>query len=453
MCRTNGSKDIIKNTRKSTTKVIIIIYLQKKGIIIEDFLPMTSNMFLFSDPLTAERLSWIAESMKHFFVNLHPDALRHPSREKNPLFNFFITGDALYSLHEEETLRIWDIILSLPSVCLICDPKELYLRGLSVSSLTMKFPEQVFDKKETNQPDPRFFWKDIIRVCGRIDPYTKTLGYLQISSPYMNRSSQNSLACLLEAVKEEMSPELYAYLDGVHVTHINQNPAGFKNIGAGFQEIGEISRNNNHPFLMLACGRSAAARGYSTLDDGKGMVVSTCTIEPCKIRNLNNIIDRFRHSHCILGESAGVIDISDVPATGRRLWEKKESTPPSLVLMITHTPYGTEHTFGGLSFAVACAHHGIATRVIFIEDGIYSLTGTQKAEPDDIFFTIQELVDAAGGNEHLELYAYLPSFHKRGVQKNKKMNAVLDIGPGELTSLLFSPPHGVMANHQRILLL
>jgi len=414
---------------------------------------MTSNTFLFSDPLTAERLSWIAESLKYFFINLHPDALRHPSREKNPLFNFFITGDALYSLHEEETLQIWDIILSLPSVWLICNRSELDLRGLSISSLIMKFPEQIFAQHKTDQPDSQFFWKEIIRVCRQIDPDTKTLGYLQISSPYMNRSSQNSLACLSVVVKEEMSPELYAYLDGVHVTHINQNPADFKNIGAGFQEIGELARINNNPFLVLACGKSAAARGYNTWDDGKGLVVSTCTIELCKIRNLNILVDRFRHSHCILGESAGLIDISDVPATGRGLWEKKESTPPSLVLMITHTPYGTEHTFGGLSFAIACAHYGIATRVIFLEDGIYSLTGTQKAEPEDIFFTIQEVVDAAGGNEHLELYAYLPSFHKRGVQKNKKMNAVLDIGPGELTALLFSPPHRVKANHQRILFL
>jgi hypothetical protein len=86
-----------------------------------------------------------------------------------------------------------------------------------------------------------------------------------------------------------------------------------------------------------------------------------------------------------------------------------------------------------------------------LENGIYSLTGVQRAEPDDIFFNIQEVIDAAGGNVGLELYAYIPSFHKRNIQKNKKLNAVLDIGPNELTNLLFSPPRGVLANHQRIL--
>lgn len=412
---------------------------------------MTSNSFLLSNALTAERLSWIAESLKYFYVNIHPDALRHPSQNKNPKFCFFITSDALYSIHEEETLQIWDLILSLPSVYLTCDSRELDLRGLSVSSLMMKFPGQVFNQKETDQPDSQSFWKEIIRVCRQMDSDTNILGYLQISSPYMYRSSQNSLTCLHAVVKEGLSPEIYAYLDGVHITHINQNPTEFKNIGTGFQEVGDLARNTNHSFLMLACERSAAERGYNTWDDGKDTIISSCTIEPCKIRNLNIIVDRFRHSHCILGESIGLIDISQVLATGREPWEKKKSTPPSLVVMITHTPYGTEHTFGGLAFAIACAHEGIATRVIFLEDGIYSLTGIQRAEPDDIFFNIQDAVDAAGGNKNLELYAYLPSFHKRNVQKNTKMNAVLDIGPSELTNLLFSPPHGVIANHQRIL--
>jgi tRNA 2-thiouridine synthesizing protein C len=408
-------------------------------------------MFLFSEFLAAERLSWIAESLKCFFVNLHPDALRHPSREESPFFVFFLTGDALYSLHEEETLRIWDIILSLPSVWMVCDRTELDLRGLSVSSLKIKFPGQVYDQDKTPDENTRLFWKDVLRVSRQMEPGATTAGYLQVSSPYMNRSCQNSVSCLRVAAEEHLFPELYAYLDGVHISHINQNPAEFRNLGAGLLEIWDMVRRDQHPFLMLASGRCAAARGYNTLDDGRGTVISTCTIEPCRIRNMNSIVDRFRHPHCIIGESAGMIDISHDLKAGPDLWGKKDPTPPSLVIIISHTPYGTEHTIGGLSFAIACAHHGIATRVIFLENGIYSLTGVQRAEPDDIFFNIQEVIDAAGGNAGLELYAYIPSFHKRNIQKNKKLNAVLDIGPNELTNLLFSPPRGVLANHQRIL--
>ena len=413
---------------------------------------MMSHIFLFSTTLTAERLSWIAESLKNYFVSLHPDALRQPAREENPLFAFFITGDALYSLHEEETRQIWDVVLSLPSVWLICDRRELDLRGLSVSPLKMKFPELIMDEKETDRPGSPSFWGELIRMCRQTGPDSKALGYLQISSPYMNRSSRNALSCLSAAARERVSPELYAYLDGIHVTHINQNPAGYTNIGAGLGDTAELARRKKLPFQMLACAESAAARGYKTLDDGKGMVVSTCTIDTCRIRSLNAIIERFRHNHCILGESAGIIDISPgSPSAGQMPWEKKKTPFPSLVIMITRTPYGTEHTLGALAFAIASAHQGIATRVIFMEDGIYSLTGTQVPEPDDVFFNIQDVVDASGGNDNLEFYAYLPSFHNRNIQKNKKMNAVLDIGPADLTTLLFSPPKGVDAGHQRIL--
>jgi len=412
---------------------------------------MVSNSFLLSEFITAERLSWLAESLKHFFVNLHPDALRHPSRDKNPFFIFFLTGDALYSLHDEETLTIWDIILSLPSVQIVCDREELDLRGLSVTPLKMKYPNQVSDQNGRQNIYPRLFWREIIRVWRQLEPGSSTFGYLQLSSPYMYRASQYSLTCLHAAIEEQMSPEFYGYLDGIHASHVNQKPAEFKNIGEGFLKIKEIAGKKNLPFLMLSCGQSAAARGYNTWDDGKGVIISTCTIEPCRIRNLNMMVDRFRRNHLILGESAGSVDISQSLKTGREVWEKKEHTPPSLVIVITRSPYGTEHTLGGLSFAIACAHHGIATRVIFLENGIYSLTGTQVAEPDDIFLNVQEVLNAAGGNENLELYAYLPSLHARNIQKNRKLNAVLDIGPGELMALLFSPPRGVMASHQRIL--
>jgi tRNA 2-thiouridine synthesizing protein C len=412
---------------------------------------MASNSFLFGEAIAAERLSWLSESLKYFFVNLHPDALRHPSRDKNPFFVFFLTGDAVYSLHDEETLPLWDLILSLPSVWLVCDREELDLRGLSVSSLKMKYPNQVFDQNGRQNSYPRSFWREIVRVWRQIEPGSGTFGYLQLSSPYMNRSSQYSLTCLHAAIEEQMAPELYGYLDGIHVSHTNQKPAEFKNIGENFLKIKEIAGKKNLPFLMLACSRCAAARGYSTWDDGKGIVISTCSIEPCKIRNLNVIIDRFRRGHPIAGGSAGIISISKTSENKPGLWIKKEPDAPSQVIVITYSPYGTEYTFGGLSFAIASAHQGIATRVIFLENGIYALTGTHATESDDIFFNIQDVIDTAAGSKNLELYAHMPSLQKRSIQKNKRLKGVLDIGTKELAQLLFSPPKGVYANQQRIL--
>jgi tRNA 2-thiouridine synthesizing protein C len=412
---------------------------------------MTSNAFLFSEPVTAERLSWVADSLKYFFVNLHPDALRHQSKDSLSFSVFFLTGDALYSLHDEETRPLWEIILSLPSVQLVCDREELDLRGLSVESLKMKYPNQIADQNGRRKSFPRSFWRELVRVWRQFEPGSGSFGCFQISSPYMNRSSQYSLACLHAAVEEQMAPEFYGYLDGIHLTHFNQKPAEFRNNGEEFLEIEDIARKRDLPFLMLACGRCAGERGYSTWDDGKGIVISTCTIEPCKIRDLSAIVDRFRKSHPVVGESAGIINIKKGAGTEPDHWGRKEPDAPPLVVFLTHSPYGTEHTFGGLSFAIAAAHQGIATRVIFIEDGIYTLTGTHAAEPDDVFFNIQDVIDTAAGSENLELYAYTPSFQRRSIQKNKKLNGVLDIGPAELAQRLFSPPKGIIANHQRVL--
>jgi tRNA 2-thiouridine synthesizing protein C len=106
--------------------------------------------------------------------------------------------------------------------------------------------------------------------------------------------------------------------------------------------------------------------------------------------------------------------------------------------------------FGAVSFAVACAYGEIPTRVIFIEDGIYALTGDHVLGKESHAFNLQEVIDAVAGSSNLQFFAFQPSFSQRGVAKNKKMNAVLDIGIPELGQLLFYSPNGVSAAHQRI---
>ena len=67
------------------------------------------------------------------------------------------------------------------------------------------------------------------------------------------------------------------------------------------------------------------------------------------------------------------------------------SAPP-LTILITKAPYGTEHAFGALSFAVASAYQGIPTKVIFIEEGVYALTGTHHLGEETQYF------NSAGNN-------------------------------------------------------
>ena len=107
------------------------------------------------------------------------------------------------------------------------------------------------------------------------------------------------------------------------------------------------------------------------------------------------------------------------------------------MILITQSPYSTEHAYGAIAFAVACAHQGILTRVIFLEDGVYALKGDQKFCPDSVGFNIQNHINAVAGNENLHLFALTPSFQKRGVTKNKTLKAVLEIGYPGLGKILF----------------
>ncbi len=126
------------------------------------------------------------------------------------------------------------------------------------------------------------------------------------------------------------------------------------------------------------------------------------------------------------------------------------SVPP-VTILITKAPYGTEYAFGALSFAVACAYQGIRTQVIFIEEGVYALTGIHRQSEDNQYYNLQEVIDAVAESENLQLYAYQPSLHLRKITKNKQIKAVMDIGKTELGQLLFNPPWGPQTGHQRVI--
>jgi tRNA 2-thiouridine synthesizing protein C len=412
---------------------------------------MTSHFFLLGGPVSQERLSWIEECLKFFFVKLNPENLLHHAKPHDGVFSFLLTGDALYSLHEPGSVRIWEIILLLPSVRIICDRQELALRGISIEGIKMKHPDQVIDHNRLGISGQQSFWNDVANIARQHEqPVPSTIGYLQLDSPYMHRSSLSTVRCLSAALEVHASVELYAYLDGVHCGHSSQNPSECENIGSGLEEVSEKAAKRGLQCQMIACCRCATARGYSTWDDGKGQVLSACTIKPFRIRNLNETIDRFERNHLILGENVASIQLkkdaqpSSFPLQG-------SSHAPPVTLLVTRMPYGTEMAFGAVSFAVACAAQGILTRVIFIEDGVYALTGNHTLGEDAQFFNLQEVIDTIAGSVNLHLYAFQPSLHQRGMVKNVKMNAVLDIGIAELGQLLFYPPKGLQAGHQRVI--
>ena len=412
---------------------------------------MTANIFLLSTPVTLERLSWIEECLKFFFVQLYPETLMHQPKGDSPVFTFLLTGDALYSLDDPETQQVWTIILSLSAVQLICDRQELDLRGISAGHLKMKFPDQVITTNSLGPDGQPSFWNDVVALARQTKPpLPGTVGWLQCESPYMHRSAWYGLRFLSAALADRLAIDLYAYLDGIHIGHTGQAPTEAENIGAGIEELGEWAARHGLPCQVIACNRNATARGYSTWDDGQGVVISTCAIKPVKIRDLNVMIDHFRQNHVILSAAAGSIQFrkGGSPSFDRA---EKSSTAPPVTILITKSPYSTETVFGAVSFAVACAHAGILTRVIFMEDAVYALTGTHRAPSDFSPYNLQDVINAVAGSENLHFFAFSPSFQKRGISKDKSLNAVLELGYPGLGKIFFYPPGNVQAEHQRVL--
>jgi tRNA 2-thiouridine synthesizing protein C len=412
---------------------------------------MTSHFFLLEGAITKERLSWIEECLKFFFVKLNPENLLHHTKPREGIFCFLLTGDALYSLHEPGTMQIWEIILSLPSVLIICDRQELALRGISIEGLKMKHHDQVIDHNRLGVSGRHSFWNDVAKIARQHEqPVPSTIGYLQFESPYMHRSSLSAVRCLAAALETHASVELYAYLDGIHLGHTCQHPTGHENVGAGLEEIAEKADKRGLQWQMIACNRCATARGYSTLDDGNGQVISACMIRPFRIRNLDEMITRFGRNHIILGNNVASIQLKKEGQQASFAVQEGGRAPP-VTILITSPPYATETAEGALSFAAACAVRGILTRVIFIEDGVYALTGNHTLDEEADFFNLQELIDIVAGSDNLHLFAFQPSLHLRAISKNPKLNAVLDIGMPELGELLFYPMKGMQAGHQRVI--
>ncbi|MDP2797267.1 MAG: DsrE family protein [Methanoregula sp.] len=413
---------------------------------------MNAHFFLLSSHVPVERLSWIEECLKFFFVQLYPETLMHKKTSESSILSFFMTGDALYSLEDPETLQVWNIILSFTPVQIVCDRQELDLRGIGIGPLRMKYPDQVIDTNSPGADGKPSFWKDLARAARQSKPpLPGTAGWFQIGSPYMHRSAWHGISFLASALEERLSAELYAYLDGVHLGHHSQRPADAENIGEGLTALSEQATSAGLGFLALACGHCATARGYSTWDDGQGTVISSCTIRPFKIRDLNQMIDRFLHPHTILSPDAGAIRLRKQSAALSFDRAEKTNKVPPVTILITKHPYSTETVFGAVSFAVACAHAGILTRVIFLENGIYAVTGNHRAPPGSAVYNIQDVINAVAGKENLHFFAFTPSFQKRGITKEKSLNAVLDIGYPGLGKIFFYPPGNVHADHQRVL--
>ncbi len=412
---------------------------------------MKGTIFLTTESLSPERLTWLAELMKYYSTRLYPESLRHHPRTPIPCFNLFLSGDAVYSLIDRRCSRFWEILFTLPPFRCIFDTRELNLRGISIEPHKVRSPDQIILSSQASDGKTEKFSDRVIESVRNGYPRIQSIGFLQLQSPYMHRSSVHMVDLLSASVKAGISPEFYGYLDGIHTAHIAQRPAEYRNIGEALCRVNTLALKKNLAPRFLLCSRSATERGYSTFEGETGKILSRCTIPPVKVREIGQIAERFSDSHVIFSHSCFSIEVEKdrrIPA----IKETENRDPPPLVILATKDPYGTGMTYGAVSFAVACAHQEIATRVVFLEDGVYALTGHHSSDERDSLFNLQEIIEVTSTTRNLEYYSYTPSLQNRGLTGSSVVRRVCGIDSAGLAQVILQPPSGIQAGHQRVLL-
>jgi tRNA 2-thiouridine synthesizing protein C len=414
---------------------------------------MTAHILFLSAALSTERLSVIEEMFKAR-QGARPDPAAVPAPGAPDTCRIFLTGDAVYSLGEGELQQTWRSILSFSGVRVICDPEALGIRGYSAESLRGLYPPQTGAKIDCCENGAARFWESL--AASGVPPVTEVpprVGWLEISSPYMNASPGYGIRTLSAALDAGCATSLYAFLDGCHISHTGQRPEECANIGEALADLARRAGKKNLPFTIMVNRNCAAARGYATWDDGQGTVVSLFAVKNAHIRDLESMVQHIGRCSVLLGENAGSVSFSSAPSRGAGSGEPGELPVVPLLLFVTHPPYGTEHMYGALTLAAACAHQGIPVRVVFCEDGVYALAGEQRPLPGSDAYLATDLIGLLSLDKNIRFYALTPSIQKRGFTKNAKAGSVTEIGYAELAGLAFTPPvPGKCGDRQRILM-
>lgn len=375
---------------------------------------MFSSTFLFCDPISGERMRWLAG------VIGTGGGQEHSGDTGN--VKIFLTGDALFSLVDARTRPAWATLSRLPSVLVIADGDELRLQGLA-DPVASGIP----GLRITGSANRESFWGELVSSLEKDWPGTRSAAFLLCTSPYMSRVPVYMLRFLTCVLGAGLHPELYCYLDGVHALHDGQRPSEFENIGKGVSALsGNTVRACRDPWFA-ACSRCATARGYYQMNPGTGFCEPASCIQDIAIKPLKEILARFSGFHPVASHMGGWT----VPAGDGKVGV------PALTVFITHPPYCSEWTFGGLSLAIAAAMDGISTNVVFIEDGVYALQGNHDVPENDRIFNVQEMIAVTTDIGRLSYYVHAPSVADRGVSTTGNLSLVREASDRDLSRILF----------------
>ena len=367
--------------------------------------------FLFTEQISKERIDWLSNLIDSLEI----------SRIKTTIF---LTGDSLYSLIDKRLKNFWNFWLERKNQELIIDYFDLRLHGLLQNSLKLLDIRQEQIKNQTRLS----FWNSFLENF-KLTEDNKTFGVLLNTSPYMNRESVHVVNLLRAIHEKELTPELYCYLDALHIANSNQKPSEFLNIEQELKEISDLMKF--HQFNMLGCSRCATARGYVIYeDDLTGEFISDKVIPEFNIVNLNKIIDKYELNFPIIGLP------NHINIHGENLGDKKFLEKPELTILISHLPYGTEWVFGALSFALAASNHNIPTNVIFIEDGIANLIGEHFLDENEKIINVQDIILAT--TDDINYYGFQDSLQIRGWKKQDIFDEIKLLDSKEFAQILIN---------------
>ncbi len=371
--------------------------------------------FLFFDKLSKERLEWLMAVLNY---------LNNQERSPHYEITFFLSGESLYSLLDKRMSDIWIKILKIPQIKLFLDHHELKILGLPVDILHKRYLDSISLSLE--DLDNRFsFWDLIIEKIMK-QQFDSRIGLLQNDGPYMHRTSVYSVRLMNAAINRNLNTEFYGYLDGVHLGHKGQKPSEFENISQSLLDIKQKANEKKLEFSMLSCTRCGTARGYIRSQSTNEYYLSDDTIPHYMFCNLNKIIDQFEKQHPIISSNSALI-IYD---------PQKNEARPQLTIFITRSPYASEWTFGGVSFAIASATHDISTQVIFLENGVYGLIGEHQINEKEKIFNIQDILEATADLKNLKFYAHAPSLEKRNIFLSKTLKNVSLLNNEDLANMV-----------------
>lgn len=305
-----------------------------------------------------------------------------------------VTGDALHAWDDARYRPSIDALIQGRGVRFSLDATEARMRGVHAAGTI---------------PD---FWQALVRNVV-VDAGFAKAGFLQLLGPYYSRTTVYATRFARACIDAGVTPGMYLYIDGIHLSHAGQAPSEFENAGDGIAAIVKGAAASGLSPHVLACSRCATARGYATpvFDDEHAR--SGHAIPEVAFVNLNTIVENFVSPAPVLSADAFT---TRAGPRGTGTASKGDDAVPALWLFVTTPPYGNEHAFGAVSLAIAAAvNHDIPTTLCFIEDGVHCLARPHDVQPADKVFNLPEVLVATADEARLSCVASTRSLATLGV--------------------------------------